>query len=434
MDNPTDTSPVPTNLSSAKSPDASGSHRWARRSALGLVAAAAAAAAISLPFVLGEGDDSTAPEPPAGSSGADPSPEGSDAFDLDLDGDGDADRATVTGATGNETWLVEVTFAGTDPETSELTIEASEVDVLGVTDLGAAEGPDVLALAVTTKRGAEPQVVTWTPEDGVVLAELVPSERLVGRGAVTSLHDGGLYVWRPSDAGPNELGEVPVDVITVGLDGTRLVNDSFDIRCLPAGAAPDSFPQECEGPVGAEGEILPVPLDLEGVVADLDGDGRDDELHVDTFPNTDGVTTSYEVWAKLTSTGRTVSGQMTGETPNYVSFKGVVDTDGDGRNEVVLGVTPGGDLGTSHVYGLVGRQLQLLEWPDDTTTLDIYESGSEAGNVWIVGDRLLSGTTTNGGGDWQMWEWRWDGSMLRPTSLGTRCGEDPATTPPLGDC
>jgi hypothetical protein len=180
--------------------------------------------------------------------------------------------------------------------------------------------------------------------------------------------------------------------------------------------------------------IPPVPLDLAGVSADLDGDGSADALHVDTFPNTDGVTTSYKLWAELTSTGREVSSQMTGETPNYVSFKGVVDTDGDGRDEVVLLVTPGGDLASAHVHGLVGRNLQLLEWPDDTARLQVYESGDDADNVWIHDDRLLSGATTTAGRDWQMWEWILDGPSLFPTSLGSSCGEEPATTPPLDAC
>lgn len=427
MHHPTDTSPAPTDLGPVETTDAAGSHRWVRRAALGL-GVTAAAAAISLPFVLG-GGDSTDPAPPAGSR-----PSAAETVTLDLDGDGDTDRATVTAQTGGETWLVQGTLAGADPATTDLTIKSPDVEVLGATDLGAADGPDVLALAVTTRRGALPQVVTWTPDDGVVIAELGPTEGLVGRGAVTSLHDDGLYVWRPSDAGPNELGEVPVDIITVGLDGDRLVNDAFDIRCLPADAGPEAFPQECEGPVGAEGEILPVPLDLDGVVADLDGDGLADELHVDTFPNSDGVTTSYEVWAKITSTGRTVSSQMTGETPNYVDFKGVVDVDGDGRDEVVLLVTPGGDEATAHVHGLVGRDLQLLQWAGGPTTLIVYESGEEAANIWIVDDRLLSGTTKNGGDDWQMWEWTREGPALFPTSLGTFCGEQPAPTPPLDAC
>ena len=189
-----------------------------------------------------------------------------------------------------------------------------------------------------------------------------------------------------------------------------------------------------EGAGGVEDEILPEPLDLEGATADLDGDGSDDELHVDTFPNTDGVTTSYEVWARLTTTGKVVSSQMTGETPNYVGFKGIVDADGDGRDEVVLLVTPGGDRGSAHVHGLVGRDLQLLQWADGPTTLVQYESGDEAANIWTSGGRLLSGTTKNGGDDWQMWEWTKDGASLLPTSLGTFCGEQPAETPPLDAC
>lgn len=193
-------------------------------------------------------------------------------------------------------------------------------------------------------------------------------------------------------------------------------------------------PSPDEASEGVEAEILPVPLDLEGASADLDGDGRDDELHVDTFPNTDGVTTSYEVWVRLTSTGKVVTSQMTGETPNYVSFKGVVDMDEDGRDEIVLIVTPGGDEASAHVHGLVGRDLQMLQWADGPTTLIIYESGNEAANIWILDDRLLSGTTKNTGADWQMWEWTRDGPALFPTSLGTYCGEQPAATPPLDAC
>ena len=308
------------------------------------------------------------------------------------------------------------------------------MEVLGVTDLGDKKQSDVLALAVTTKRGALPQVVTWTPADGVVLVEPDDTEQLVGRDLVMRLRDDGFYAWRPNDAGPNQRGEIPVDISTLALHENRLVANTFDILCVLPDAAVESFPQECVGPVDAEGEILPVPLDLEGVTADLDGDGIDDELHVDTFPNTDGVTTSYELWARLTTTGKVVSSQMTGETPNYVDFKGVVDVDGDGRDEIVLLVTPGGDLATAHVHGLVGRNLQLLQWADGPTTLVMYESGDEAASIWILDDRLLSGTTENGGEDWQMWEWTRDGAALFPTSLGTFCGEQPAPTPPLDAC
>jgi hypothetical protein len=191
---------------------------------------------------------------------------------------------------------------------------------------------------------------------------------------------------------------------------------------------PESQPEEVDD------VIPPVQLDLAGSTADLDGDGTDDELHVDTFPNTDGVTTSYEVWANLTSTGKTVSSQMTGETPNYVSFKGVVDVDGDGRDEIVLIVTPGGDEASAHVHGLVGRDLQMLQWADGPTTLIMYESGDEAANIWTSDRRLRSGTTKNGGADWQVWEWTRDDAALLPTSLGTFCGEQPAAAPPSDPC
>lgn len=205
----------------------------------------------------------------------------------------------------------------------------------------------------------------------------------------------------------------------------------------PTGTAADPTPvDEASDPAPEDGlpsdydEILPVPLDMDGVVADLDGDGQADEIHVDTFPNTDGVTTSYEVWAKLAAGGKTLSAQMTGETPNYVSFKGVVDSD----DELVFSITPGGDLATTHVYGMVSKNLQIEEWANDATALQTYESGDEAGNVYTADGRLLSGTTVDGGATWQMWEWSWDGSMLLPTSLGTKCGDDPAYTPPLDDC
>ena len=404
---------------------------WVRRSIIGL-AAGAAAAAIAVPTVLAVGDDSATPTPPASSDTAEPTPEPADGFDLDVNGDGSNDRVTLTGAEPN--WVVDVALAGSDAETSQLTIEATGVEALGVTDVGAEGGADVLALAVTTERGSLPQVVTWTSADGVGLAGPAKTEQLVGRDVVMRLRDDGFYVWRPNDAGPNLEGELPVDVSRLALHEGHLVADTFDILCFPPDAAPESFPQECVGPVGAEGEILPVPLDLEGVTADLDGDGNDDELHVDAFPNTDGVTTSYEVWARLTTTGKVVSSQMTGETPNYVDFKGVVDVDGDGRDEIVLLITPGGDLATAHVHGLVGRNLQLLQWADGPTTLVVYESGDEAANIWIYEDRLLSGTTKNGGADWQVWEWTRDGAALFPTSLGTFCGEQPAETPPLGAC
>jgi hypothetical protein len=200
----------------------------------------------------------------------------------------------------------------------------------------------------------------------------------------------------------------------------------------PTSATPEPEPEPEPEPV--DDVIPPAPLDLGGVTVDLDGDGTDDELRVDTLPNTDGVTTSYVVRATLTSTGKEVTSQMTGETPNYVSFKGVVDADGDGRDEIVLIVTPGGDEASAHVHGLVGRNLQLLQWADGPTTLVMYESGDEAANIWTLDGRLLSGTTTNGGADWQMWEWAKDGPALLPTSLGTSCGEQPADAPPLDAC
>ena len=420
-----------TELTPLQATDTQATRPWVRRSTLALVAAAAAAA-ITVPVALTMGDDSPTPEPRATSNSGDPSPEAGGGVTLDLDGDGDDDQVTVTGAA--PTWLVDVTLAGSDAGTSQLTIGATGVEALGVTGLGAEGLRDALALAVTTKRGALPMVVTWTSADGVVLVEPGDGERLAGRDVVMRLRDDGFYVWRPNDAGPNLEGEVPVDIVRLALHENRLVADTFDILCVPPDAAPESFPQECIGPVGAEGEILPVPLDLTGVTVDLDGDGSPDELHVDTLPNTDGVTTSYEVWARLTSTGKVVSSQMTGETPNYVSFKGVVDADGDGRDEIVLLITPGGDLATAHVHGLVGRNLQLLEWPDDTASLHVYESGDDADNIWILDDRLLSGATTNAGADWRMWEWTRDGPSLFPTSLGTFCGEQPAATPPLDPC
>jgi hypothetical protein len=203
----------------------------------------------------------------------------------------------------------------------------------------------------------------------------------------------------------------------------------------PAGSPSAGVSEPAEPEPSEASETPAVPADaivVDRQRADVDGDGRPDKVRLlshSTYPE-DPAEGSVEV--TLASGGTGVAAVPFG----YPGLKPAFDINGDGREQVLLSHTEGGDA----------AQLLVYTWHEGGLVLTQQEGkaplGFEEGGTYVAGyytdDRgLISWESRDAGGatfEVDEWSWAVDGERLVPTPAGTRCkdiGQEPPR--PCGD-
>ncbi|HSE72399.1 MAG TPA: hypothetical protein VLA97_16655, partial [Nocardioidaceae bacterium] len=215
----------------------------------------------------------------------------------------------------------------------------------------------------------------------------------------------------------------------------------------PEPAAPPSVvatPTE-PGPTGAAPSEQPSEQPSEpsdGVVtdrqrADVDGDGRPDEVRVLLHGSTPDEPATGTVEVTLAS-GATGAAEMPfGYPPRLLP---AFDVNGDGREQVLMSHTAGGDSAQLLVYtwhedGLVQAEVE----GDAPLALELDGQGTVA--HYYVDDRglfswrRLDPVDLSGGSRFTVEQWKWsvEGDRLRPTPSAEGCVDVTGTEPP-GPC
>jgi len=191
-----------------------------------------------------------------------------------------------------------------------------------------------------------------------------------------------------------------------------------------------SEPTEPEPPEPSEPESPAVPADtivVDRQKADVDGDGSPDRVRLlldSPSPDEPG-----DGFVEVTlAAGRTSVAEM---PFGYPGLRPPFDINGDGREQVLLRHTQGGDF----------AQLLVYTWHEDGLVLARQEGAAplatEADGVsgHYTDDRglvsWLSRAHEAGGATYEVQEWTWsvDGDRLVPTPAGIRC-KDIGTQPP----
>ena len=198
----------------------------------------------------------------------------------------------------------------------------------------------------------------------------------------------------------------------------------------PAGPPSGSVSEPTEPEPTEPSESPAVPADATVVdrqTADVDGDGRPDRVRLlshSTYPE-DPAEGSVEV--TLASGETSVAAVPFG----YLGpLKPSLDVNGDGREQVLLSHTEGGD----------SAQLLVYTWHEDGLVLARQEGDAPLATVadgvsgYYTDDRGLVSWSSRGpvgGTTYEVEEWTWsvDGDRLVPTPAGTRC-KDIGTQPP----
>lgn len=193
----------------------------------------------------------------------------------------------------------------------------------------------------------------------------------------------------------------------------------------PSGAV--SEPTEPEPAEPSEQPAVPADAIVVGrQKADLDGDGRPDRVRLllDS-PSPDEPGDGF-VAVTLAAGGTSVAEMPFG----YPGLKPAFDINGDGREQVLLSNTQGGDFSQVLVYtwhedGLVlARQEGAAPLATEADGVSGYYTDDRGLVSWLSRDEA-GGTTY----EVQEWTWSVDGDRLVPTPAGIRC-KDVGTQPP----
>jgi hypothetical protein len=168
--------------------------------------------------------------------------------------------------------------------------------------------------------------------------------------------------------------------------------------------------------------------------ADVDGDGRIDEvrlLRAPTQRDDDPANGSVEV---VLADGATLSASV--PVGYFSKLQPPVDINGDGRDQVLLDFTAGGDSAPLLIYGLHdGRLVQLradvdvplgLGMDGPITGSDYYVDATRLYS-WLRTDPFEAGRTVY---KVETWKWSVEGDRLMATPLGEGCVDITTEDPP----
>lgn len=252
----------------------------------------------------------------------------------------------------------------------------------------------------------------------------------------------------PEDLRPIEIpprGRLPVGVLLLAAAATAaviaapfLVEDGSRTAPSygPAGSPSVGTSQSSESEPTDPPESHSLPADLLEVArqrADVDGDGRPDQVRVLVDAPTPNEPGGGFVEVSLAAGGTGVA-----EAPfGYLGpVEPALDVNGDGRDQVLVGHTPGGD----------SSRLLVFTWHEDDLVLTTTEGkaplGSEESGNYVAGyytqDRgLFSWSTRDLVGPThtiEEWSWSVDGDRLVPTPVGMSCVRNIGPNEPTRPC
>ena len=254
----------------------------------------------------------------------------------------------------------------------------------------------------------------------------------------------------PQDLRPLEMPAAPrrharsAGVLLLAAAATAAVVSAPFVLEGDGGVSPEPGPAEppsvgvSEPPEStAPSEPPTVPSDMTVVDrqrADVDGDGRPDRVRLlSNSPNTqepgDGVV-QVSLASGATGVAEVPFGYQGPLLPAY-------DIDGDGREQVLLSHTQGGDSAQLFVFTWHEDGLVRLEAPRDVPLVLELDGEGKAAHYYTDDRGLFSWRRLDPleppGGPWfrvEQWSWSVDGDRLVPTPAGSGCIDVTSDDPP----